>query len=1310
MPTINEIKTREIADTPVLLFECTLPSGAIERWSTHEVQFAGQTYSARVRKHNLFELRSLSEDGVDGMPKLSLTLDNVDSNISQLERTAGLKGAKLLVRFAFFDVSTSQPTSETQVVFRGVANPPEELTESTARLSFVNRLALQRTFLPDVRIQRRCPWMFPSNLQQRQQATSGGDEGKYSPFFRCGYSPDITGGIGSLNGTVPYTSCNYTRGDCEDRGMFSTDSQGRVTQRFGGIEFVPASILVKSFGEKSSHFSSTASNDGKYNEVVPVVYGTAWLRPPVVFARNDGNLTHMEVLLSLGDIQGVLKVIVNGVEIPVARTDSSMTATGWYNVISLGNRTGAFDLNFTQPNGTPAGDPYGSMAYMLLVVPNRISDGKGTPRIEVLMQGIKLSRFGAAGGYIDDAFTNNPAWILLDMIRRCGWQIGEIDTASFAAAAAYCDAQIETYDLNGNPRQIPRFQCNLVIGKRRAASDVIRGVRSGSGLFLRYGPDGNIQAGIESAIGVQHPTKPAGSNSTQQLNGGWPAYEFGDGTNGFGGILRRPTGEPSLRLWSRSTVDSPNRYSVEFQDEFNLFQQDSLSVVDVEDSLATGQEISASLSALGLPNFNQAARVIRAQLNRSLRGNRYIEFETGLRGIGLTPGDLITVTYLKEGLDRELFRIVRIAPSTNYATSLVCAQLHKDDWYLGSSATDLGLIGGGIEPGISAGAPRPLLGSVLTASGSDFGLTEMINGTSDGGYNVQLRAEYLVPPTPAVGGPSTPLLSLIATATPTGGTLAGGQAFYYAVSATDTDGVASLPSFVVLGETPAGPNTCTVRLDNLSFGPTATAFHVYRGPSPQQLVRIASTVALASSYVDAGGSSAIGVPADPHFHHANFYWRLELVPETVVVSATSTTVANASLGMIADEYRGRLVRITQGRGAGQERQVLSNTASTLTISEAWNVVPDTTSRFVVSEEAWKFGAASRTSPAEFEIPNRDGAVVQVSGRAANIHGLESAYELAPLTRHVIAGAGGLAGDDAVPGEPVFGVSVDGRGAVEIAGIGFSSLNNTRSIETGTSTLHYFDETVSSALPLLAIAVSASETALDLSVAGPASVGALLLIEAELCRVTAIENAGTRYVVERGALGTTAGAHAASTPVQSLATHVDVLSFSRAFFGTPASGSYSYRTELPNCRVVAAELFVTNSFGASPVGAVQFANTVYKGLRTLSGGQFTLQVEGYLAIQDGAVPPLSIDRSVAVRDVFATVLDAPQLVPVQLRLTVNGMGWCNLTIPAGQSSSNVVSGTTLTPLAANSLLGLDIVSVGATVDSTPGRDLTVTVRL
>ena len=103
---------------------------------------------------------------------------------------------------------------------------------------------------------------------------------------------------------------------------------------------------------------------------------------------------------------------------------------------------------------------------------------------------------------------------------------------------------------------------------------------------------------------------------------------------------------------SRSIADTPNQVTVEFQDAFNGYQQDSLLTVDVDDVQLTGQVITTALMALGIPNYDQAARISQFTLDKAVDGNTYITFATSVKALGLRPGDIITVTYLKEGFER----------------------------------------------------------------------------------------------------------------------------------------------------------------------------------------------------------------------------------------------------------------------------------------------------------------------------------------------------------------------------------------------------------------------------------------------------------------------------------------------------------------------------------------------------------------------------------------------------------------------------------------------------------------------------------
>ena len=1193
----------------------------------------------------------------------------------------------------FYDLRNQAAQTDVTVVFQGICNPPDQIKEATFRLSAGNRMNLQRLSMPPVRIQRRCPWEFPATLSERTEALDGGAKGKYSRYYRCGYSADVPGGTGSLNHGTAFTTCGYTREDCQARGLW---------QRFGGIEFVPPVISVRAYGKDWSN-SALSVNQARYNDYVPMVYGTAWYNPPVVFARNDGNLTRMEVLLGIGQMQGVLTVLVNDILIPLGVNGKNMAGTGWYNIVTLGTRDGGFDLNFTDGNGKPTGDPYGSMAYLVVVVPTRVSSGTSLPTVKVLAQGLLVPKYGNDGAYINDQFSTNPAWILLDILRRCGWAASEIDIPSFAAAADYCDAQIDAIDLNGNAIKLPRFQCNLVLQNRRSGGDVARGIRNAARLYLTYGPGGILQLQVENTIALQQPAKPANSNSTEPLNGGWPSYEFGDGSSSVSGILRRQTGEPSVTLTSRSIADTPNRLTVEFQDALNFYQQDSYSLVDPDDIRLSGQEVSTSLMALGLPNYDQAARILQFHLDKSVKGNRYIQFDTSVRALGIRPGDIITVTYLKEGLRRQPFRVVKMSPATNYRTATILAQLHDDAWFADRNGQTNSPAGNTYASSSGVGVPKPLMGSTLDENGDvQFGIVETAEMSTDGTVETNVTVSFEAPAVPSTKGPAMPLVSL-ASMVGGGGALQGGQTLYYGISGEDGAGNEGILSFLITAA--ITNNGSSVTLTNLSFAPGTTKFHVYRGTTTAQLYRIASDQPLAAEFTDTGFSPQLFAPADPNFDHANFYWRLEQQGESAATVHSPTTVGNGSLSMAVNAYQGMAVRITRGTASGQERTVVGNDATVLMVSPAWDVEPDASSFFVVAEAGWHFGAQTKSSPVKFTLPNHAGEVAQITGRSANANDVECASELSIVTGWQIGGSG--MADSAAPPQPSFGMNAGRRGGtVELNGISFTDLTNTRTISSGTLTLYYWDEL--QPLPALALATSIETGDRTLVLNGPGSTqtNSLIQIDGELMLVGTVSSDGLQYQVTRSVNGSQAASHNSGALVYQLSNNTVIIPFPLEFFGSPYSGSWTYPIVLPDVRIGSAEFFVTNNRGNSPVSVKCLTGTGDNGLRTLSGGQYSIQVQGYLAVDQNAAPALVVDSSHSVRDVFAILGKAADAF-VQLQLNVNGVAYCHLTIVAGQLVSNSVDGNSLPPLAAGAQLTLSILSVGQTY---PGSDLTVLIRL
>jgi hypothetical protein len=1294
MPNIFELKEQAVTETPLLLFDCVLPDGRVERWSTHGVTAGGYAYEARVLQHNIFEMQTASNQGVDGIPRITLALANADSHFSEIERSTGWKGARLKVAFVFYDLRREAPASECAVLFQGVCDSPDEIREASFRITATNRMNLQRSLLPQVRIQRRCPWEFPANEEQRAEALDGGSRGRYSRFYRCGYSAGLAGGEGELNEGAPFTSCGFTRSDCQARGMFA---------HFGGIEFVPPVISVRTAGDKGWHASALTVNAARYNDFVPLAYGTAWYAAPVVFARNDGNLTRMEALLGIGEMQGVLKVLVNDVEIPLGVAGTNMTGTGWYNIPTLGARTGVCNRDFLDGSGEPAGDPYGSMAYLSVVAPNRLNDGTSLPRVKVLAQGLKVPVYDAGGAQAGVLFSSNPAWILLDILRRTGWSEPEIDIPSFATAAAYCDEEIDSTDVYGNPIRLPRFQCNMALQNRRSAGDVARGVRTCGRLLLTYGANGALRVVVENTLAAQQPARPEWSNSTQQLDGGWPSYEFGDGSDGAGAILRCPDGAPSVRIFSRSIADTPNRFSVEFQDALNGYQQDSFSVVDADDVGRSGQEVSGTLTAIGLPHYDQAARILKLNLDKSVRGNTYIEFETSVKSFGVRPGDLIAVTYLKEGFQRQPFRVLKIAPGANHRISTITAQLHDDAWY----ADDSGQPGSASEPGRRSGAgvgvPRPLVGRLVDENGDiQFEVEESSEAGSDGSVETNLTVGCIPPAQGGGPGPGIPFVGLIPSVEP-GGTLESGQMLYYAISATDSAGNESTLSFIVRAA--IAEDGSEVRLTGLSFAPGTAAFHVYRGSAPGQLFRIAADQPPAVTFTDTGLPKELTAPPDANFDHANFYWRLERQPEYAATLHSGNAIGNGTLDMAENCYRGMTIRITRGRGAGQERSIIANTQTTLMVAPPWALEPDAGCRFVVAESAWHFGAQTKSGRARFAVPNRSGEVAHVTGRAANVNNVECAPELCTVTRWQIGGSGGA--DAGAPPQPFFGLGPGKRGGtVELSGVSFSELTNTRSVLAATLTLYYWDELKGAPGIALAQNVAADGDLIELTAQGPAQPGGFLQIGSEVTRVEEVLENCARYRVTRGANGSEAAAHAAQTEVYHLERKTYIAPFPHDFFGSPYSGNWGHAVTLPDARVASAELFVTNQKGNSDARSICLTRTADHGLRTLSGGQYTIQAAGFLAVEQSAAPALVIEASHAVRDVFA-VLGTAADAAVSFRLNADGAPYCDLAFAAGAVLSNSADGNALAPLVAGSKLTLSILSTGQTY---PGADLTVIVRL
>jgi hypothetical protein len=105
----------------------------------------------------------------------------------------------------------------------------------------------------------------------------------------------------------------------------------------------------------------------------------------------------------------------------------------------------------------------------------------------------------------------------------------------------------------------------------------------------------------------------------------------------------------------------------------------------------------------------------------------------------------------------------------------------------------------------------------------------------------------------------------------------------------------------------------------------------------------------------------------------------------------------------------------------------------------------------------------------------------------------------------------------------------------------------------------------------------------------------------------------------------------------------------------------------------------------------------------------LSVSGFLTIQASAAVPAMLFSGAKVAEIVALVGDAPVGDSIDLLLRVDGREFTTLSIAAGQKRGRK-SGTGLASIPAGQVVSLDIVGVPPSGAGSPGRDLSVLIRL
>ncbi len=848
---INSAKELASSYQPLLLAEITFHDGAILYVSTHEVTYGGNLYRAGILNKDIAFSQALSEQGIDIPASVNIRLADADYFYwNNYERLKGFKGAQLELRFVLYDAAAGGYSSDSKIIFRGICKEPGGKMPSRSSdgkelsVGFVSRFNMADKQIPTIRIQRTCPWNFPTTLAQRQD----GANNPQSPFYRCGYSPDVGGANerGNYVSGSAATTCNYSKEDCVARGMYYRDSANRVTGRFGGIQWNPPQVqTVREYTSGKWVTLDTGSNEARYGDRVPLLYGTAWTDPVIITRVPDGNFLQMEALVCFGEVSYIHEVVVNDTKIPHTYNDGEMSnvppgignATqahlgGWWLAGNKGDRDGASSF---LDGGQPVGDPHGSMCVLHIAVPRKLADVNSNPTVRVLATG---------AGTDPDSPSRQIESIMKDW---GGWNASDFNSSEFTQAANECMENIPYQDQFGNSSTRRRFSSSLYLRQPESVSDIIRGLRNAARLIITPDQTGLLGVRMKRTLASQQSAPVAGSNySTAVIS------KLANGSTANGYVAYRFDESNILEVPSVSVLTAGNRYSIQFQNRDNRWSSDTFNPLDSEDIFRTDQEIAGSFTIRGADNFDQLHRIVSTWQAEQYRGNwrgdsggsLLFSFPVSMRAIHLRLGDICMLNWQPLGISNQLVRLVKIKPDNNFETATVDVQWHNDNWYLDAYGQK-GRIGFGTHPRDKEIRPawswlpfaeQPIVGdSIFDRSDWGFHVSRHIavNG-GDAEIRLGVTGRQIVNVMPAIPGP--PSVPLQGTTAGSGGTISGPRTYNFAIAAKDADGKLSSLSNVVNVAVPSG-STNRVTIPDLHWNSGTAGYVVFGGFDPNRLCR-----------------------------------------------------------------------------------------------------------------------------------------------------------------------------------------------------------------------------------------------------------------------------------------------------------------------------------------------------------------------------------------------------------------------------------------------------------------------------------------
>ena len=219
---------------------------------------------------------------------------------------------------------------------------------------------------------------------------------------------------------------------------------------------------------------------------------------------------------------------------------------------------------------------------------------------------------GTWNGTFKKAWSNNPAWVLYDLMKNVRYGLDQkdlgvdVDKWSLYEAAQYCDQMVP----DGKGGQEPRYLCDVVIQSKVEAYQLIRDIASIFRGMTYYN-------GESISVVIDKPRDASYLFTNDNVVNGEFTYTFASDKTMY------------------TSCD------VTFDDEQNSYSQDVEPVFDAEATLRYGYN-STEITAIGCVRRSEANRRGRWILKTNMKSET-VNFATGLEGMIPTIGDVISV-------------------------------------------------------------------------------------------------------------------------------------------------------------------------------------------------------------------------------------------------------------------------------------------------------------------------------------------------------------------------------------------------------------------------------------------------------------------------------------------------------------------------------------------------------------------------------------------------------------------------------------------------------------------------------------------